>query len=119
MTVNPGKLNDWNTWCATNSKDGYSAAVVAYAERWARIMESRIGGGATVDECADATSTLADEEGVTGFMYGCAVGGLAKFWIHGEALRRWHNLKTQVGNEGEKANENGGVLNPAMLVVGK
>lgn len=51
-------------------------------------------------------------------MYGCAVGMLAKAWKHGEDLRRWHNLKTQLANEGEKANEQGGVLNPALLRIG-
>jgi hypothetical protein len=35
-----------------------------------------------------------------------------------EELRRWHNLRTQIGDEGEKANEDGGVLNPALLRVG-
>lgn len=28
------------------------------------------------------------------------------------------SLKSQLGNEGEKANESGGVLNPALLSVG-
>jgi hypothetical protein len=39
-------------------------------------------------------------------------------WKHGEALRLWHNLKTQIRDEGEKANESGGVLNPACLSIG-
>lgn len=50
-------------------------------------------------------------------MYGCAVSALAKFWVHGEQLRIWHNLDIQIGNEGEKANESGGVLNPALLNI--
>jgi len=50
-------------------------------------------------------------------MYGASVSVLAKCWEHGEQLRRWHNLKTQLGNEGEKANEKGGVLNPALLNI--
>jgi len=32
-------------------------------------------------------------------------------------LRKWHNIKTQIGNEGEKANASGGVLNPALLNI--
>jgi hypothetical protein len=43
---------------------------------------------------------------------------LAKCWLHGEALRRWHNKDTQIGTEGDRANERGGVLNPAMLSIG-
>jgi len=34
-------------------------------------------------------------------MYGAAVAILSKVWKHGEELRRWHNLKTQIGDEGE------------------
>lgn len=59
-----------------------------------------------------------DDDGITGFMYGCAVQMLAKSWKHGEALRRWHNKETQIGMEGDKANETGGVLNPALLSLG-
>ena len=43
---------------------------------------------------------------------------LAQCWVHGEALRRWHNRDTQIGTEGDKANESGGVLNPALLTIG-
>ena len=68
-------------------------------------------------DVAKQTSHDADLEGITGFMYGCAVSILSKCWKHGEDLRRWHNLDTQIGNEGEKANESGGVLNPALLSV--
>jgi len=51
-------------------------------------------------------------------MYGCAVVILSKCWEHGEALRRWHNKDTQIGDEGDRANESGGVLNPALLSIG-
>ena len=51
-------------------------------------------------------------------MYGWAVAQIARVWAHGEALRRWHNLDTQIGNEGERANASGGTLNPALLNVG-
>lgn len=98
--------------------DDYGAAGMRYADKWARIMEGRIAAGETLESCADAASHLADDEGITGFMYGCAVSLLGQCWIHGEALRRWHNLKTQIGNEGEKANETGGTLNPALLNIG-
>lgn len=98
--------------------DGWGSAVMCYAELWARLMEGRIANGATIEGCADETSHLADNEGITGFMYGHAVSVLSHVWIHGEQLRRWHNLSTQIGNEGEKANETGGVLNPSLLSIG-
>ena len=107
----------WAKSCAANS-DGYGGAVITYAERWARMMEARMGTGERIADIADECSHLANEEGITGFMYGCAVSTLAKVWKHGEALRMWHNLKTQIRDEGEKANESGGVLNPALLNIG-
>ena len=64
------------------------------------------------------TVTDADTDGITGFMYGMATSILARSRVHGEALRRWHNLKTQIGTEGEQANESGTTLNPALLSVG-
>ena len=68
-------------------------------------------------DVANECSNEADTEGITGFMYGAAVSVLASCWEHGEELRRWHNLKTQIRDEGEKANESGGVLNPALLNI--
>lgn len=105
------KFKDVNT-------DGYGGAVVTYSERWARLMQVEMANGKKLEDVADAASHEADLEGITGFMYGCAVSTLAACWKYGDQLRRWHNLKTQLGNEGEKANESGGVLNPALLSIG-
>lgn len=107
----------WSTFKEKNS-DPYGSGVVRFADRWARLMESRIANGDTLEACADTACHLADNEGITGFMYGCAVAALSAVWIHGETLRRWHNLKQQIGTEGEEANQSGGVLNPALLTVG-
>lgn len=74
--------------------------------------------GSTLAAVAHDASVWADDEGITGFMYGCAVSILSQVWTHGDALRRWHNLNTQIGKEGERANETGGVLNPALLCLG-
>jgi hypothetical protein len=91
--------------------------VITYAEQWADLMERDMAAGKKLEDVAEATSHEADTDGVTGFMYGAAVSVLAQVWEHGEALRRWHNLKTQIGHEGERANETGGTLNPALLNV--
>jgi hypothetical protein len=88
-----------------------------YAERWAYLMEHEMEEGKKLVDIAKTTSHTADEEGITGFMYGCAVSILSRVWIHGEELRRWHNLDTQIGHEGERANEKGTVLNPALLNI--
>jgi hypothetical protein len=114
-------LHDESAWkkCREKNTDPYGGAVIEYAERWARLMEGRLAAGDTIEKCANAMSHWADNDGITGFMYGCAVSILSKVWIHGEQLRRWHNLKTQLRDEGEKANQTGGVLNPALLCIGK
>ena len=105
------KFKDMNT-------DGYGGAVVTYSERWARLMQVEMANGKNLEDVGDAAYHEANLEGITGFMYECAVSTLAACWKHGDRLRRWHNLKTQIGNEGEKANESGGVLNPTLLSLG-
>jgi hypothetical protein len=80
-------------------------------------MELELAEGNSIKDIAKKTSHDADAEGITGCMYGCAVQALSYFWVHGEELRRWHNLNTQLKDEGEKANEDGGVLNPAVLNI--
>ena len=112
-----GDADAWEKTRAANA-DGYGGAVVSYAERWARLMQVEMSEGRTISATAKQASHNADLEGITGFMYGCAVAILSKCWKHGEDLRRWHNIDTQLGNEGEKANETGGVLNPAVLSLG-
>jgi hypothetical protein len=114
------KTTDQAAWDHTVEINGdpYGAATMRYTERWADAMEAAIAAGESLEDCAKRTSHEADTEGITGFMYGCAVSMLAQLWVHGEALRRWHNLDTQLGDEGERANETGGVLNPALLNIG-
>lgn len=106
----------WNKSVA-NNQDPYGKAGHDFAERWANLMEQEIANGRKLEEIAKETSRTADTDGITGFMYGCAVSILSAVWIHGEHLRRWHNKDTQIGTEGDAANESGGVLNPALLVV--
>ena|SRR3989344_3853245 len=106
----------WQSW-KDNNQDGYGAGVITFAERWARLMQIEMANGQKIEDVASTTSREADTEGITGFMYGAAVSTLASCWKHGDQLRRWHNLDTQLGDEGEMANESGGVLNPALLHV--
>jgi len=107
----------WAEWRAANT-DGYGAAVIRYAARWAHCMEQKLKEDKKLEDIAEAASHEADVEGITSFMYGAAVTMLAEVWKHGEALRRWHNRDCQLSDEGDKANESGGVLNPAMLKLG-
>jgi hypothetical protein len=117
MKLKAGTEAEYQKYKDINSTDPYSARVVSYGDEWAVLMEKRMEQGEKIADIAKETSREADTDGITGFMYGAAVSALAHFWEHGEELRQWHNLKTQIGTEGEKANKEGGTLNPALLCV--
>lgn len=126
MQIHPDKQAEYEAYKQKSTHDPYSARVVSYGEDWANIMERAIPADSSLaqtlgilvkDEFAKNASHEADTDGITGFMYGCAVQALARFWVHGEALRRWHNKETQIGTEGDEANASGGVLNPAILNI--
>lgn len=117
MKILKGKEQEYKEWYDKND-DSYGRTCFIYAEKWAELMEEAIESGQELKDIAEDLSYKANEEGITGFMYGVAVSILSFAWIHGEELRKWHNLDSQIGNEGEKANESGGVLNPALLSIG-
>ncbi len=108
----------WIEWSNKN-KDAYGAGIFAYAKKWAETMEEQLEKGITVAQCANKTSHEADVFGMSGYTYGVSVGILSKCWTHGEELRVWHNIDSQIGTEGEEANKKGSVLNPAILCVSK
>lgn len=110
---------DWNDVKENNKEDPWSSAILTYAERWARFMQFEMDNGSKLEDVAESTSQEADLEGISGYMYGRAVSVLVHYWRYGEQLRIWHNLSMQVGNEGERANANGTVLNPALLSVSR
>lgn len=122
LAVAPKKMTciDVRLWRDLYKKntDPYGRAILSYASRWARIMEGQINIGRALEDCASEASHVGDNEGITGFMYGMAVSILSRVWVHGDQLRRWHNRSTQIGDEGDRANEEGGVLNPAVLIIG-
>src|SRR5688500_5033018 len=101
--------NRWNEYVKANS-DPYGGECVAYAKRWAELMEKEIDSGAKLKDIASETSHTADTEGITGFMYGAAVSMLFESWKYGESLRQWHNAKYS------KAPVTG-VINPAVLTI--
>jgi hypothetical protein len=124
-TINEQEFQDWKA----KQTDGYGQRIFSYAEDWANMMEQAMAEDKVdvssspavlgfIVRNADRFSGIADTDGITGYMYGAAVATLAKCWVHGEQLRRWHNKETQIGNEGDEANKSGGVLNPAILNIG-
>lgn len=112
LLIWPEKLEEYNKYVETNSKDGYSRAVVDYAEQWAKLMQIEIANGRTqIKDIAEETQKPLSYLGITGFMYGAAVKALAHFWQFGDELRRWHNKEYGVSED--KA----GVVNPAILTI--
>lgn len=115
MTIKEGMKETYAKGLA-NNQDPYGSGVYKYLERWADLMEEAINNsdGKSVEQVlvdkAEDLSHKADTEGITGFMYGCAVNILSQCWIHGEELRKWHNK--EYNYEGD------GVVNPAILTVG-
>ena len=110
MKIKATREHDYQIFAETNSKNGYSYGVVTYIQRWADMMESLIlNEGLSVSEAATKTEHEADREGITGFMYGCAVNALSQLWEYGEELRKWHNK--DYGYNGD------GVVNPAILNI--
>ena len=111
MKIKEGKEPECDKCVEINSNHPYSRCVIDYMIRWADMMEDRISKGEKISDIAKETSHEADTEGITGFMYGCAVNILAQVWEYGEELRTWHN--SQYGYKGE------GTVNPAILSVGR
>ncbi len=115
MKILKGKEQEYKDWYKKNS-DPYSRACFTYAERWAELLEKEIEESdkdikEVMKQYANKYSHDADVEGITGFMYGVAVQILSLCWEYGEELRKWHNKEYDY--EGE------GVVNPAILTVGK
>lgn len=113
MKILEGKEKEYKDWYDKNS-DGYGRACFTYAERWADMLESLIESSnddvmTVIVKNADRLSHAADVEGITGFMYGCAVSILFHCWKYGEELRKWHNKKYNYDGDG--------VVNPAILTI--
>ena len=112
MKIAKGKEKEYQDWYNKNS-DPYGRACFTFAERWAELLEEQINKSDNVMQCiidnADKCSHEADTEGITGFMYGCAMTILARCWEYGEYLRKWHNK--EYGYDGD------GVVNPAIIGV--
>ena len=115
MRIKEGMEAKWKECVVNNSKDGYSKAGIDYVIRWANLMEayidnSRLSIDKVMSERAEQLSHDADNDGITGFQYGCAVSLLSQVWEYGEYLRVWHNV--EYGHYGD------GVVNPAVMTVG-
>ena len=114
MKIAQGHEQEYREWKDKNS-DPYGSCTFRYAERWAGMLGNKIEeiGDArkAIMENAESLSHEADTEGITGFMYGCAVSILSSSWEYGEELRKWHNKEYDY--------EGDGVVNPAIITLQK
>lgn len=109
MKIKKGKELEYATFFNTNSGFAYGYGVVKYMLRWTDMMEDLIDKGFTVAQAAEQTEYKADTEGISGFMFGCAVNALNNLWQYGDELRIWHNSRYNYDGDG--------TVNPALLTV--
>lgn len=112
MKIKAGKEEYYQAGLDAN-QDFYGRGVYTYLERWADLMEAKIQNGvdpeAVIVNHAERLSHQADTDGITGFMYGCAVAILSEVWEYGDILRMWHNKEYDY--------DGNGVVNPAILTI--
>lgn len=77
----------WDSWVAANT-DPMGAGIMAYAERWARMMQLEMSKGKSLTDIYDDTRMEADLEGMSGASGGFAQQMLVQAWKHGAELAR-------------------------------
>lgn len=105
----------WNDQVKNNT-DPYGKAVVDTAREVMRLLDENTNDFNCHQIVCDADKNI-KAGGITGFMAGCVAQIVSQLHSRGEEFHRKWNLDNQIGSEGEKANEKGGVLNPALLNV--
>ena len=105
----------WNK-CQESNKDPYGGACVKVARRVMEILDE-VDYFNPHDIICQADGET-DAGGITGYMAGAVASIVAQCHSRGDEFRRKWNLDTQIQDEGEKANEGEGVLNPALLSIG-
>lgn len=110
------KQDDWDEW-VENNQDPYGKCCVDVAREVMRLLDEREGDFDCHALITEAEQKI-DAGGITGFMAGAVAQMVSHCHSRGEEFRRKWNLDTQIGTEGEKANESGGVLYPAILNIG-
>lgn len=109
MTVKPGLEAQYEEYVNKNY-DFYGNGVIVAAALWAKAIDD--------GEPFENAIRAADKMGITGFMAGCAAESIAHYHPRGDEFRRWWNKKHQIKDEGDKANDDGTILNPAILSIG-
>ena len=108
MIINQKK---WDEYVKVNV-DSYGKECVDVTRRVMEILDK--------DEdfdCHEIICQADTNDELTGFMAGCIAAMVAKCHSRGEEFRKKWNIDHQIKDEGEKANKNGGILNPALMTI--
>ncbi len=105
--------------CVRINTDPYGGACVAVAREAMRMLDE----GFELKGHDDTHKLICDADdaskagGITGFMAGAAASMISSYHSRGEEFRKLWNTRHQINDEGDKANESGSVLNPALLSI--
>lgn len=122
-------MKDEKTWASyvEKNKDPYGACCVNVAKRVMELLDedkTPLHEGYHPDiNTPHGLICKADRDieagGITGFMAGCVASMVSDCHERGEEFRRVWNRDVQINDEGDKANEKGGILNPALVNITK
>lgn len=101
----------WDEYVKINVDD-YSKCCVDVARRVMEILDEN------KDFDCHALLCQADiDDDLTGFMAGCVASMVSQCHSRGEEFRKKWNIANGIQDEGEKANKEGGILNPALITI--
>ena len=109
----------WDKWVTSNT-DPYGGACVNVARAAMELLDN----GFELSEPKDTHRLICEADdkagagGITGYMAGAAASMISQCHSRGDEFRRLWNRDNQINDEGDKANNSGGVLNPAILNIG-
>ena len=103
--------------CVKMNTDSYGKACVDVARRVMEILDTNEPFDTHKIICQADDEALGKEGGITGFMAGCVAEMVSKYHSRGEEFRKAWNKDNQIGDEGDRANDSGGILNPALLNI--
>jgi len=113
-------LSDQEGWqkCQDNNQDGYGGACVAVAYHAMKVLDDPEYKITDPHKLICDADNKAETGGITGYMAGAAASMISGCHKRGDEFRRIWNGDVAIGDEGDKANESGGILNPALLNIG-
>lgn len=74
---------------------GYGESMIAYAERWARLMQLRLAANLKIEDVASRASYEVDFDGIRPLVFQRAVIELSLHWKYGRELLQesWHSKR--------------------------